>query len=166
MTFQKLHKIIQVLFSFENDKNYYFEFNNPRIIIQETTSLNHDTIDARRELIDKYLDAYSTLTYTYNFWKIEIKVRSIIYKNDYPLVDEVNGRYNPTEICTSTRQFEEIIDSINNSSENDPEVVEKINKLTLQKKILKMLKIHYKVNNQRISIINISTKNTLEKYIN
>ncbi|MBQ6219696.1 MAG: hypothetical protein IJJ47_08195 [Methanosphaera sp.] len=159
ITFSTLHNIIQIIFSFQNKHKYKFIFNEINLEIKETESLNQDTIDAKRELIDKYLTAFETIKYKYGIWKITLKTRELSEQIEYPQLVSYKVSYNPPEDIKS-------IDKINKLLENKNKIdLKAFSRIKTQKSFMKLFDIPYKNIEKHIVKVEEKPKNTLNKLL-
>lgn len=171
ITFDYLHKIIQITFGFENIYEYEFKFDDYPFTIKHIYELNPNLINALREPIDKYFESFNHCIYTYGDWLINIDIKIIDYDEVFPKIDTVHGRYNPFEECSNVETFNKIVDIKRNSLDYDynefghlVNMLKFINRKQVQKNFMLMFNIPYKEVNNRIVKVKIDPNYSLDKY--
>ena len=115
---------------------------------------------------DKYLEAYEKLVYINDFWNISIEVHETVYDKKYPLLVSYKGFYNPLSEIKSVNEFSQLLElkkNIDEAKDDERKIISnfhRINKLKLQKNLMFLFNVPYKVNNHRI--IEINKENTLD----
>jgi len=171
ITFESLHKIIQIVFGFKDIHEYEFKFDDFPFTIKHIYKLSPDVINALREPVDKYFESFDKCRYTYGDWLLDINIQIIDYDEVYPKIDTVHGRYNPLEECGNVETFNKIVDIKRNSLDYDynefgnlVDMLKIINRKQVQKKFMIMFNIPYKEVNNRIVKLEIDPNYSLDKY--
>ena len=169
LTFEKLHEIISLVFNLNIKSKYKFIFDGIDLEIKDTKRINRDTIDSRYEKIIKYFQAFSTVLYVNDFWQISICIKEINYDKQFPLIVHTKGFYNPLPEIKSTDDFSNLIEKKMNINEANPDELKlisklrRINRLKLQKKLMFLFNVPYKVYNRKI--VEIKRENTLDNLL-
>ena len=80
ITFEELHEIIQILFSWENEHLHEFEVPGDRIYISDRDDTWANYYNESETLIDAFFKNYKWLRYTYDFgdnWRHRINIEKI-----------------------------------------------------------------------------------------
>ena len=171
ITFKTLHRIIQVVFGFENRHEYRFKFKDFDLVLEELDSIDPTLIDSEREPIDYYFEIFSECTYYYGQWVITIDIDVIDYDEDYAQLDTVHGRYNPLEKFNNVDKFNQMVDIKRNSLDYDVlkygfdmDQLKYINRKVIQKKLMLMFKVPFKEVNNRIVKVDIDPNYSLDRF--
>ena len=166
ITFEKLHETISLVFNLDRKSKYKFVFDDFDLEIKNTQRINRDNIDSRYEKIVKYFQAFNKAIYINNFWQINMEIKEIDYDKSFPQIVHSKGFYNPLPEIKSVNEFSNLIEkkmNIKEANTNELKLIDKlrrINKLKLQKKLMIMFKVPYKVSNRKI--IEVKKENTLD----
>ena len=175
ITFKQLHEIIQLLFGFSNRQKYKFTFEYFSLELMELNSINPDYINATREPIDKYFQAFTKAQYLYDFknkWSITLDIDEVRYEKKYPEFLGFHGRYNPFDACIDKKNFMMILDMKKNPEKYEDlnDYVEWINHLTylnknnVQESLMKMFDVPFKRVGHKIVEVKIDSDNSLDAY--
>lgn len=110
ITFADLDEVIEFVFGWTHSHLYEFRF--PQEDVAFMPEPDYDEEDAGQEYIDKWVKAYASFTYTYDFgdwWEHQILVEKIVpYENRYPVVLKSKGP-NMIEDCGGIWGFYDVI---------------------------------------------------------
>lgn len=103
MTFKRLDRILQNVFSFKGYHSSEFTFENSNDFIYEN----------KTSLIDDYFKTNEYVYYNYDFgddWWLVIKINEIVeYDKDYTTFKDYQGEYNPLEDCGGVHVLNDLI---------------------------------------------------------
>lgn len=176
ITFKRLHEIIQLAFGFENQSKYKFSFNDFSLEIIELNSINPDNINATTEPIDKYFQAFSNVSYMYDFenrWTVTLDISTVEYEKSYPQFIEYHGRYNPFDECLNRDNFMMLLDMKKNPDKYDNlndyvdwlGKLKYISKLNINESLMHMFNVPFKKVAHRIVEVEVDPSYSLDDFL-
>ena len=124
ITFEELHKIIQISFGWTNSHLYGFDINSTLISVPDE-EFENDDLNVNNKITEFLFSKGQKCIYTYDFgdnWEHEIEIIDIIKNENIQYPKCIDGKRNsPPENCGSTPGYEEIVEALANKddSEND-----------------------------------------------